>query len=704
MEKNQMKDLPQGFVLDGSNVEPSIPAGFVIDEPKKRTWAGYAGDVAENVPRRFLQGATFGFGEELSSGLAAVPALFNDKNYSNEYAKNLAFQRAKIQEAKQENPYIGGAAEIGGAIGPGIAAIPKSVLGWAGSGGRLARSLKGAAVGAPVAGASGAVYGYGTGEGSTGQRLSDAASMGTTSAIAGAALPLGIGAVGAALHPFQTAKGAYSLLSGITDKVAGGISKKINIADLGDEILKNPITGSKRSDAEILFLKTLKDEGIGIDDALKSLETAKSFGVSPSVATAANIPQMKTQAHLLSYGSAGSRQAEEAVKDITSSQIPKLNEKVLNVATGAPRVGAESYGTQVSKSAKGLVDSKIKTLQTRAKPFYQKSVGVDKSVPIESVQMKKALENPLVVKALDDFRVDPYTLTNVKKELGELGVDAAQLDKLPYNSTVSLHAARTHLRGLSDAAYTSGEKQKGMAIKEALKSIDDAIESSFPDYKTARRIYSEDAGALKVLKESPVGKMATFAEGDYSKIANDLMQKDPSYISKFVNNIKDKKMRDNIAGSFLSRKLEESGGDALRFSQNVFKSEGSSNRLKALVGEERFNQLRKIDEVTDLLLETKNMRSGSITSPSQALRGELEFPTDKAGIFTMVKNKIAPSLLEMVRRDPNSSKEYIDLLLTEKGYKLLDSISKGNKAIATDVEKIGRFLNENATKISEKVK
>lgn len=198
MEKNQMKDLPQGFVLDGSNVEPSIPAGFVIDEPKKRTWAGYAGDVAENVPRRFLQGATFGFGEELSSGLAAVPALFNDKNYSNEYAKNLAFQRAKIQEAKQENPYIGGAAEIGGAIGPGIAAIPKSVLGWAGSGGRLARSLKGAAVGAPVAGASGAVYGFGTGEGSAGQRLDDAASMGTTSAIAGAALPLGIGAVGAA--------------------------------------------------------------------------------------------------------------------------------------------------------------------------------------------------------------------------------------------------------------------------------------------------------------------------------------------------------------------------------------------------------------------------------------------------------------------------------------------------------------------------
>jgi hypothetical protein len=70
----------------------------------------------------------------------------------------------------------------------------------------------------------------------------------------------------------------------------------------------------------------------------------------------------------------------------------------------------------------------------------------------------------------------------------------------------------------------------------------------------------------------------------------------------------------------------------------------------------------------------------------------------------MVREKIAPSLLEMVRKNPIASKEYIDLLLTDKGYKLLESISKGNKGLMSDVEKVGRFLNENATKISEKVK
>lgn len=209
-----MTALPPGFVLDGQSAPKAmVPEGFVLDGPKTRTWGQYAADVAENVPRRFLQGATFGFGEELSSGLAALPAYLNDKEFKTEYDKNLAFQRGKIQEAKQENPYLGGAAEIGGAIGPGIAAIPKSVLGWAGSGGRLARSLKGAAVGAPVAGASGAVYGYGTGEGGVDNRMGEAASMGTASAIAGAALPLGIGAVGGLTS--AAVKGAGNVRAGI---------------------------------------------------------------------------------------------------------------------------------------------------------------------------------------------------------------------------------------------------------------------------------------------------------------------------------------------------------------------------------------------------------------------------------------------------------------------------------------------------------
>jgi hypothetical protein len=675
-----------------------------LPEAKPRSWGQYAADVAENVPRQFLQGATFGFGEEVSSAAAALPSLFNEKDFATEYAKNLAFQRAKIEEAKRENPYLGGSAEIGGAIGSSILATPAGVANWASTGGRLARTVKGAAVGAPVAGAGGAFYGYGTGEGGAENRTRNAVDVGVPSAIIGGAVPVGIGAVGAVLHPFKTVKGAASLLNNITDKIAGGISKKLNVADLGDDLIKDARTGLQRSDAEILFLKTLKDEGISVNDALESLRVAQSYGVSPSVAASSSIPQMKTQAHLLVGGSAGSSTAEKAINDITENQIPSLNKKAIEVATGADRATAESYGKIVADKSKALVDEKIKILQTRAKPHYQNSVGIDKSVPIESTMMKKALENPLVVKALDDFRVDPYTLTNVKKELADLGVDAAQIEKLPYNSTISLHAARTHLRGLADSAYSSGERQKGAAIKESLKSIDDAIESSFPSYKTARRIYSEDAGALKVLKESPVGKMAAFSEGDYSKIANDLMQKDPSYISKFLNNVKDQKMRDSIAGSFLSRKLEESGGDALRFSQSVFRSEGSANRLKALVGEDRFNQLKKIDEIIDMLLETKNMKNGSITSPSQALRGDVEFPKDKDTFFSMVREKIAPSLLEMVRKNPIASKEYIDLLLTDKGYKLLESISKGNKGLMSDVEKVGRFLNENATKISEKVK
>ena len=360
-----------------------------LPDAKKRTWAGYAGDVAENVPRRFLQGATFGFGEELSSGLAAVPALFNDKNYSDEYAKNLAFQRAKIQEAKQENPYIGGAAELGGAIGPGIAAIPKSVLGWAGSGGRLARSLKGAAVGAPVAGASGAIYGYGTGEGGAEQRLDDAASMGTTSAIAGAALPLGIGAVGAGV-PY-VAKKALDAVSPSIDEglvATGKLAQKYNIPLSFSSLTKSePVKNFQKMSQAIPFSGEAQFRGKQMDAFNRAL--TKSFGyeshkITPEVMNAA-FKKVGSEFDQLGKGKTFPVSGfQQSLDDILADSAIYTED-----AIAAFKKEAENIASNFTPD--GLVSGeRLSQLRTRLNRFARKTNDQDKA------ELFKSLENSVI--------------------------------------------------------------------------------------------------------------------------------------------------------------------------------------------------------------------------------------------------------------------------------------------------------------------
>ncbi len=486
---------------------------------------------------------------------------------------------------------------------------------------------------------------------------------------------------------------AAKKLDDAAEAVGVGISRNLSRADI-------PAPLQKLGDAELLFVKTLADEGVGFDDALQSLALAKQYKATPSVGVTANIPQMQTQGYLMSRGSAGSRVAAKAIKDIDEVQIPSLNKELIKRATGGQDLPAEQFGTVVSQEAKKLVDAKKMRLKTRAAPHYKQSVGVDKMVPIENAQMKKALGNRLVVKALDDFRADPYTLSSVADELVDLGIDAGDITNLPYNSTVSMHAARVSLRRAADEAFRSGDKVKYGAVKGAMRELDDAIESAFPSYKTARGIYSEDAGALKVLMESPVGKMSTFAEGNFSKIADDLAKKDPAYIRKFMNGIGDnQKMRDAVAGAYINRIREESRNQGRRFGDALFRSEGSAERLKALVGSKRFNQMQKVNEVLDSLVATRGIPSQSITAAAQSVKGDIAMPKDA---LSWIKNKVSPDLINLVQKDPAAAARYSELMFTDEGYRFLSKISGKTKEISPkDVDKMANFLNKNAQAVME---
>lgn len=484
-----------------------------------------------------------------------------------------------------------------------------------------------------------------------------------------------------------------------------GLEKLGNV--LSETVVKSNLPKELRNlpKAEALFIRTLTDEGLSIDDAYNSLLKSREMGASPSVAASANIPQMKSLGGLMAGSSKGSRVAAKAIEDIEVNQIPKLNKSIIEKATGGKVLSAEDYGNKVSQVAKRTIDAQKLKLATRAKPYYQQSVGVDKSIDIQNPVMQKALSNPLAVDALEKSRTDPFTLTNVNKELSDLGVDSGDLNKLPYNSTVSLHAARVHLRGLADTAARNGEKQKLSAIKTAMNDIDSAIESQFPSYKKARSIYSEDAGALRLLNESPLGRMAQIGEGDLSKISNNLITKDPQYINKFFAKVKssgadEQTMRNAIAGSFLKRKLEDSTKNGVRFSDAVLKNETSRNQLKAVLGEENFTKIENINKVIDELNETRGMTQGSRTALLQNVRDDVVDapPKNLTELLLSVKAKYTPSLVDMVSKNPESSARFNELLFTDEGFKLLEELKGAKKLSVGDQNRIANFFSKQKVK------
>jgi hypothetical protein len=126
------------------------------------------------VTNSFRQGLSFGFMDELSSGLrAAAAAPFSDRTFGEIYDDSMAEQHAELARGRREHPIVSAVGEIGGALLPttglgGVATtIGKNVPNW----------LKVAALG----GAEGAIYGAGSAQD---DRLTSAAAGGAVGAIA----------------------------------------------------------------------------------------------------------------------------------------------------------------------------------------------------------------------------------------------------------------------------------------------------------------------------------------------------------------------------------------------------------------------------------------------------------------------------------------------------------------------------------------
>ena len=141
--------------------------------------------IGEGMARSGYQGMSLGYGNEVSSALAATIDWMTDRTPGDQtwnqlYSGYKGRESQKLKQFAREQPELAMVSEIAGAI-PTAVAIPFA----------SARTLGGKMLlGAGQGAAEGAVYGFGSGEGGFENRLKNAATTGAVGGVAGGAAPV----------------------------------------------------------------------------------------------------------------------------------------------------------------------------------------------------------------------------------------------------------------------------------------------------------------------------------------------------------------------------------------------------------------------------------------------------------------------------------------------------------------------------------
>lgn len=159
----------------------------------------YQAGIGRTALDQALQGATFGFADEIADRLGAgIASLATDESYGDLLNEARGMTKERMAAQMDQRPALSIGANLGGAILTGGAGATtkggKALATRLGSGGLGARIAKGIGGGA----ASGGVYGFGSGDESFTKRLSDAGQGAILGGAVGGVLPAAGGALRAA--------------------------------------------------------------------------------------------------------------------------------------------------------------------------------------------------------------------------------------------------------------------------------------------------------------------------------------------------------------------------------------------------------------------------------------------------------------------------------------------------------------------------
>lgn len=375
--------------------EPWKKYATVEEKPSNAPWERYAPD-AHAEPRESLgmtlfeqgmQGATFGFADEISDRLgAAGAALLTGESYGDmlKQAREMTSERQARQWRQNPKTAIAGNI-VGGLLTGGAGATTKAGAALGNivrSGNTTARIAKGAAYGA----ASGGLYGYGSGD--DGERADSALRGAVLGAAGGGAVPaISAGASGLVKGTKNIAKGMFAKSVDALDDVERGIRETGSRSF--ERMRANGATFTPQTNQKIVTDVAAKLQGDGI---LNSGLHGKTMSVVDDLQNAMQkeIGLEELHQYRQLFGQIASNRTPDNLQDARKASlvIDALDDAILSLKPTDLKAGSIDA---VSNLKSGMADwARLKKYQTIA-DVVRKSDGDANYLKRE---LKKILDNP----------------------------------------------------------------------------------------------------------------------------------------------------------------------------------------------------------------------------------------------------------------------------------------------------------------------
>ena len=591
-------NLPAGFVLDE---EDGLPEGFVVEndranelqalrglgdreafgemmqqgiERKEPTPVG--GDVADPL-RPVVQGATFGFSDELAGAMGAIPtALATGQSIPEAYTNVRDFERAQLERIQQESPYLSMAGEIAGSIPTGLGALnmargaaPQLAEKAAEYAGKNIATRLGTAAG--LGAVSGGVYGAGTGGTEETPRLEGAVTGGALGSLGGL-----VGASAGVAAP-KLGRGLAERAKRLFGKQEQAAPKGVReLQEIGgrEAVDELPVQSSAYSKIE----KAIRDDfGADADSVLQAL---KNNEISIADLAGQGTPQLKGLAKGAAQYPSGQAGAERY-----------FNQRIAD----APEVLRESIGKNISSDTAyyATADAIAEAGRNKAAPLYEKAYAA-------KISNTGVLTMPEVESALEKaYKTFPSELQNAAPD-----------------SIKALDYAKRVLDDDINKAMRAGEGNLSRSRTQVKNRLVAAMDEASPDYAKARK---EAGDYLSLTRAMDEGKS--------------FMKADPELLSKEFKKLSDQEkvaFRSGVAKAL--RDQIESGVETANSYNRIFGRERQQKRLQSILSPEQYKNLSQDMKATDRLFYLRNeVIGGAPTASKQVARGMIEaggFATD----------------------------------------------------------------------------
>jgi hypothetical protein len=425
----------RGLVNDGYEQVPPV------NEPPQRSDI-----VSRGLAQNAAQGASFGFSDELTAALAAIPAaVATGTSLKDAFNSILEAERFSQDKYAEEHPVASFAAQVGGGLATGGAGASriagakmfqgaKTIPGALGK-----KAAASAATGAPI----GALYGAGVSEGGLGERAKGAVEGATIAAVAS---PVLAGAAGAIT---KTVKGASKIFASRESKDFQQSTKQLARAMIRDE--DTPEALLQRA-SDLGPEATLAD--VGGTNIKRELERAASMpGSAPDITEKALIGRLSR----------------------SGIRVQQVFDRFLG---------------RNNKTATKTLDDISQDAADRAAPLYAKAY----ETPVDNAQpaLQSLLNNPRIQKAIP--KAKDRIMSKSSDDNDTLKLLQAELDTTNPNTILWDHVKR-QLDDEASAAFRSGENELGKDIAKNARTLRDALDAQNPSYKEARAIWAGSSRA-----------------------------------------------------------------------------------------------------------------------------------------------------------------------------------------------------------------